>query len=317
MNIPRYIPLTTLFLSLFILFSGCRKATDSDEQYDSISSLTEDSTRNIIEQKPDTLTLKSSVADMKRFMSESEHAEEYNKGIIPAMVEEVPQYAVKLLMNKHDGFLIVDKATMKLYRYDKYGVLQESMGMACSKNYGTKHERRDNRTPEGFFSIAGKYDSTDWLYTDDDGNTSDVKGQFGPRFLRLKVPNTSQIGIHGTCAPWSIGGRRSHGCIRVLNENILRLFDIVEVGWPVIVSPGRKDYAVNAEEGYDIPTVPVMPGKPRARYTAHISTRKETEKQEAAPADTVKVEHVPADTVNVKHLPTDSINTGYTQSNEI
>ncbi|MDE5552920.1 MAG: L,D-transpeptidase, partial [Muribaculaceae bacterium] len=149
---------------------------------------------------------------MREFISHSEHKEQYCRGIIPAMIEDVPEYAVKLLKNQHEGFLIVDKATMKIYRYNKYGELQESYGMACSKNFGTKHARRDNRTPEGFFSIEGKYDSTDWLYTDDDGVTSDVKGQFGPRFMRLKVPNTSQIGIHGTCAPWSIGGRRSHGC---------------------------------------------------------------------------------------------------------
>ncbi|MDE5774671.1 MAG: L,D-transpeptidase, partial [Muribaculaceae bacterium] len=206
------------------------------------------------------------------YIAESENSAEYHKGILPDMIKEVPEYAVRLLMSRHDGFLIVDKATMKIYRYNRYGVLQESVGMACSKNFGTKHARRDNRTPEGFFSIEGKYDSTDWLYTDDDGNTSDVKGQFGPRFMRLKIPNTSQIGIHGTCAPWSIGGRRSHGCIRVTNENILRLFDIVQVGWPVIVSPGRKDFMVNSEEGYDIPTVPVIPGKPRARYTYHPSS---------------------------------------------
>ncbi len=315
MKITLYIQFISLTLISGVIFSGCRKSGDGKEQYDSTAALTEDSINTVVEEEPDTLTLKSSVADMQRFMAESEHAEDYRKGIIPAMVEDVPQYAIKLLMNKFDGFLIVDKATMKLYRYDKYGVLQESMGMACSKNFGTKHERRDNRTPEGFFSIAGKYDSTDWLYTDDDGNTSEVKGQFGPRFLRLKVPNTSQIGIHGTCAPWSIGGRRSHGCIRVLNENILRLFDIVEVGWPVIVSPGRKDFAVNAEEGYDIPTVPVMAGKPRARYTASSAKPKEVEKE--LPADTIKSEPTPADPVKVKHLPADTIHTVHIPSNEI
>ena len=40
---------------------------------------------------------------------------------------------------------------------------------------------------------------------------SKKKGQFGPRFIRLKIPGTTQIGIHGTCAPWSIGHRVRHG----------------------------------------------------------------------------------------------------------
>lgn len=254
-----------------MILTGCIRYTESDTT-DTFSipdlndSITHDESQSL-PAKRDTLSLRSDREEMYRYISESEYSSEYQKGILPDMIRDVPKYAIKLLMNHHDGFLIVDKATMKIYRYNKYGVLQESVGMACSKNYGTKHARRDNRTPEGFFSIEGKYDSTDWLYTDDDGNVSDIKGQFGPRFMRLKVPNTSQIGIHGTCAPWSIGGRRSHGCIRVTNENILRLFDIVQVGWPVIVSPGRKDFMVNSEEGYDIPTVPVIPGKPRASYT--------------------------------------------------
>ena len=68
--------------------------------------------------------------------------------------------------------------------------------MACAKNYGTKHKKADSRTPEGFFEVEGIYNSTDWLYTDDDGVTSKKKGQFGPRFIRLKIPVTSQIGIH-------------------------------------------------------------------------------------------------------------------------
>lgn len=188
-------------------------------------------------------------------MSEPDDSAMYNSGILPRMLEEVPEYAIKLLNNTHDGFIIADKYTMRVILYDKYGCVRKEYKMACSKNYGTKHKKRDNRTPEGFFSIEGIYDSMEWLFTDDDGVTSDVKGQFGPRFIRLKIPVTSQIGIHGTCAPWSLGGRRSHGCIRIANENILELAELVEPGMPVIVSPGRRDMAVNEEEGYDIPAV--------------------------------------------------------------
>ncbi|MDE6811646.1 MAG: L,D-transpeptidase family protein [Muribaculaceae bacterium] len=194
------------------------------------------------------------------YIAESPHKAEYEAGIIPTMAEYVPQYASKLLDNETDGFLIVDKNTMKLYRYDKFGRELEHVGIACSKKYGSKHKKADNRTPEGFFTIEGIYDSTDWLYTDDDGNTSPVKGQFGPRYMRLRTPVTSQVGIHGTSAPWSIGGRRSHGCIRMTNENILRIHKLCQAGMPVIVSPGPRDMAVNEEEGYDIPSVPVRKG---------------------------------------------------------
>lgn len=198
--------------------------------------------------------------EIRQFIADSPHKADYEAGIIPTIAEYVPEYASKLLDNTTNGFIIVDKNTMKLYRYDKYGRELENVGIACSRNYGTKHTKGDNRTPEGFFTIEGIYDSTDWLYTNDAGYTSPARGQFGPRYMRLRTPVTSQVGIHGTAAPGSIGGRRSHGCIRMTNENILRIHKLCTSGMPVIVSPGPRDMAVNQKEGYNVPAVPVVKG---------------------------------------------------------
>lgn len=41
--------------------------------------------------------------------------------------------------------------------------------------------------------------------------------------------------IHGTIEPWSIGLNVSSGCIRMLNENVTTLYDLVNVGTKVIV----------------------------------------------------------------------------------
>ena len=41
--------------------------------------------------------------------------------------------------------------------------------------------------------------------------------------------------IHGTIEPWSIGLNVSSGCIRMLNENVTELFDLVPIGAKVIV----------------------------------------------------------------------------------
>lgn len=191
----------------------------------------------------------------RRFMEQSDHHSEYASGIIPGILEDAPEYAVNLLNSGFDHFIVVDKSSMNVAVFDRYGHEVESYKMACGKKYGTKHARRDSRTPEGYFTIAGIFDSTDWLFTDDDGNTSDVKGQFGPRFIRLKTPVSSQIGIHGTCAPWSLGGRRSHGCIRLANENILKLVEYAKKDMPVIVSPGPRDVRINESEGYHIPVI--------------------------------------------------------------
>lgn len=185
--------------------------------------------------------------DALEFIEETGEKDRYMQGIIPTLFEENFDYAVKLLNNFHDYFIVVDKGRMKVILYDKYGSKTREYGMACAKNFGAKHKKRDGRTPEGFFYAKGVFDSTEWLFTDDDGNTSDKKGQFGPRFIRI----SPMIGIHGTASPWSIGHRTSHGCIRLTNENILDLVQYAEKGMPVIVIPGKRDKEVNKEEGYN------------------------------------------------------------------
>lgn len=243
--------------------------------------------------------------DALAFMRESGSWDRYSRGILPQMAEDVPEYAIRLLLNEHDGFVVVDKSRMKVIRFDKYGEEVASYGMACAKNYGTKHKRSDSRTPEGFFSVRKVHDSTEWHFVDDNGVKSEKKGEFGPRFIRLNIPGTSQIGIHGTCAPWSIGGRRSHGCIRIKNENILELVEMVDSGMPVIITPGRKDMAVNAEEGFEIPSISTVPGKPHLKLVAKV------EKPAEIPADTLAAANdsvaTPVDSVAIEEPYTDSL----------
>ena len=46
-------------------------------------------------------------------------------------------------------------------------------------------------------------------------------------------PGGGIVGIHGTNMPWLLGQAVSHGCVRVANEAILRLRDLVPVGTPI------------------------------------------------------------------------------------
>jgi hypothetical protein len=87
-------------------------------------------------------------------------------------------------------------------------------------------------TPTGRFSV------TDKLVTGTDG-------AYGPFALGLSghsevltefAGGDGQIGIHGTNAPDSIGQAVSHGCIRVPNDIITRLNDILPLGTPVVIT---------------------------------------------------------------------------------
>jgi hypothetical protein len=46
-------------------------------------------------------------------------------------------------------------------------------------------------------------------------------------------PNGGVVGIHGTGEPWLIPGRPSHGCIRMRNSDIRRLFRLMPRGTPI------------------------------------------------------------------------------------
>ena len=83
-------------------------------------------------------------------MRESGDWDKYSRGIIPTMASEELDYAEKLLNNEYDRFIVVDKASMKVILYSRYGEVLKKYGMACAKNYGTKHRKADSRTPEGF-----------------------------------------------------------------------------------------------------------------------------------------------------------------------
>lgn len=251
-----------LSASIYILPScGSHKGGEGDTLDDSVEGFFNSGDEMDLpasQPKETTLNL-STPEEILEFMNRSKDSARYASGILPQMVKDAPGYADSLFRIRPSRFLVADKAKMRVFVFDSLGCEVTSFRMACAKNYGNKHKKGDSRTPEGFFRVEGVYDSTEWLYTDDNGYTSPVKGQYGPRFIRVKtVPRRWPIGIHGTNAPWSIGGRRSHGCMRLTNDDIVALVPLVEKDMPVIISPSSKDMQVNFEEGK--PTLRVWTG---------------------------------------------------------
>lgn len=54
-------------------------------------------------------------------------------------------------------------------------------------------------------------------------------GPFGVRWMRLNCP-WGGYGIHGTDNESSIGSAASHGCIRMLADDVIRVYDLVPLG---------------------------------------------------------------------------------------
>ena len=63
-----------------------------------------------------------------------------------------------------------------------------------------------------------------------------VKGGPGnPLGARAIYIGDTEYRIHGTDKPWSIGQASSSGCIRMLNDNVTELYDLVQIGARVVV----------------------------------------------------------------------------------
>ncbi len=60
-------------------------------------------------------------------------------------------------------------------------------------------------------------------------------GPDNPLGARALYIGTTMYRIHGTTQPWSIGMAVSSGCIRLLNEEVIDLFNRVDVGATVVV----------------------------------------------------------------------------------
>jgi lipoprotein-anchoring transpeptidase ErfK/SrfK len=83
-------------------------------------------------------------------------------------------------------------------------------------------------TPLGRFYIVAKFRPT-----------APILGAFGfetSAYSKLSEwPGGGVVGIHGTNTPSLLGQAVSHGCVRVANEAILRLKDLVPVGTPITI----------------------------------------------------------------------------------
>jgi len=101
--------------------------------------------------------------------------------------------------------------------------------------------REDWQTPQGAFRVRGKTVNPAWVIPEsirkeriaDNGFSEHVipggtpENPLGSYRLELSIP---AYGIHGSNKPWGVGMQVSHGCLRLYNEDIATLFQLVDIG---------------------------------------------------------------------------------------
>ncbi|MGH2864965.1 MAG: L,D-transpeptidase [Solirubrobacteraceae bacterium] len=121
-----------------------------------------------------------------------------------------------------DGYLLVDRATLRATLFsDGRAIFTAPIGVGKASTI----------TPPGRFYVMEK------LITLDDP-------EYGPFALGTSAyaptltewPGGGVVGIHGTDEPQLIPGRPSHGCVRMRNVDITRLWKLIAVGTPIEIT---------------------------------------------------------------------------------
>src|SRR3954447_15305690 len=130
----------------------------------------------------------------------------------------VPQAALSAMTVNHK-LIDVDKRTLRLRVFDHGEVVMNArVGVG----------KKGTITPSGHFYVREKFH---------------VRGVplYGPRAIGTSAyaptlsdwPGGGVVGLHGTNQPGLIPGRPSHGCIRLRNRDITRLYRLAERGTPI------------------------------------------------------------------------------------
>jgi hypothetical protein len=185
-------------------------------------------------------------------------------------------YQQKLKQINNSSFIIIDKNTMKLSQYNFKGELLQQSPVATGKNYGNKTKRGDLKTPEGIFSIQEILNASSWKHDFKDDTLGEIAGAYGPYFIRLNVLNQKGIGIHGTHDNTSLGTRASEGCIRMKNEDLVKLVNRIGTGTSsiVVITPAQEDVNVNND------TTKIKPVADNTIKEKEIQTKNTSDKSE-------------------------------------
>lgn len=92
------------------------------------------------------------------------------------------------------------------------------------KQYSVAVGKPSTPTPDGSFSIDSRLENPTWFHKGKVIPAGVPENILGTRWLGFSIPG---YGIHGTTQPESIGTDSTSGCIRMHNEEVEELYDII------------------------------------------------------------------------------------------
>jgi len=124
---------------------------------------------------------------------------------------------------KHPFTIIVDRGTNQLWLYENKNMV---------KRYRVSTGKEQAITPLGEFTVKYRYPFPTWYHRGEIVPGGSVDNWLGTRWLGFDKP---KYGIHGTIYPQLIGQSVSGGCVRMKNQDVEELYDIVPMGTKVTI----------------------------------------------------------------------------------
>ncbi len=131
-------------------------------------------------------------------------------------------------MRSEELFVAID-ITRRILTVYQYGEVVHKYPIAVGEG---------DLTPETQTQIANKVVNPYWAGAGqhDPVPGGDPDNPLGPIWLGLELGGGSTYGIHGNAAPFSIGRSVSLGCIRMINEDVAFLYELIPVGTNVWIA---------------------------------------------------------------------------------
>jgi lipoprotein-anchoring transpeptidase ErfK/SrfK len=138
-----------------------------------------------------------------------------------------PEDKVKIITGKFHIEVNKTDMTLTLYVNDDF-----------VKEYQVATGKPGSDTPTGLFHIVGKVVNPPWTFRYEDGRSEiipfgDTRNVLGTRWMGFK--ESPRLGVHGTTIPESIGKKATDGCIRLRNDEVEELYDLIPENTEVFI----------------------------------------------------------------------------------
>jgi lipoprotein-anchoring transpeptidase ErfK/SrfK len=141
-------------------------------------------------------------------------------------------------VKKPEPYLVLRLGERRLY-------VKEDGSTAPEESYRVAIGRAQFPTPTGKFQINEMVENPDFLVFDFNKPDRPSRGRIPPgphnplglRWIAFAHAHGWTIGFHGTAKTSVLGQAVSHGCVRMANEDIIKVYRRVKLGTTVIVEP--------------------------------------------------------------------------------